>query len=48
MSKMLLKDLVDKYYSELNGIVNDLAEKCTGGEEVSIVFPSGRVTIKLK
>ena len=48
MSKMLLKDLVDKYYSELNSMVNDLAEKCTGGEEVSIVFPNGRVTIKLK
>jgi hypothetical protein len=39
---------VDKYYSELNSIVDDLAKKCTGGEEVSIVFPSGRVTIKLK
>jgi hypothetical protein len=48
MSKMLLKDLVDKYYSELNSIVDDLAKKCTGGEEVSVVFPSGRVTIKLK
>lgn len=45
---MLLKDLVDKYYSKLNSIVDDLAKKCTGGEEVSIVFPSGRVTIKLK
>ena len=48
MSKMLLKDLVDKYYSELNSMVNDLAEKCTGGEEASIVFPNGIVTIKLK
>ena len=48
MSKMLLKDLVDKYYSDLNSMVNNLAEKCTGGEEVSIVFPNGRVTIKLK
>jgi hypothetical protein len=48
MSKMLLKDLVEKYYTELNGIVNDLAQKSTGGEEASVVFPNGRVTIKLK
>jgi hypothetical protein len=48
MSKMLLRDLIDKYYTELDDIVNDLAQKCTGGEEVSVMFPNGRVTIKLK
>ena len=48
MSKMLLRDLIYKYYAKLNNIVNDLAQKCTGGEEVSVVLPNGRVTIKLK
>ena len=32
MSKMLLRDLIDKYHTKLDDIVNDLAQKCTGGE----------------
>lgn len=43
-----LKDLAFKYYDILEPIINDLAQKCTGGEEVSLVFPCGKVTIKLK
>ena len=43
-----LKDLALKYYDDLEAIVNDLALKCAGGEEASIVFPSGKITIKLK
>jgi len=43
-----LKDLVMKHYGQLEAIVNDLAEKCIGGEEASIVFNMGKVTIKLK
>ena len=42
-----LKDLALKYYDDLESIVNDLASKCTGGEETSLVFPSGKITIKL-
>ncbi len=43
-----LKDLALKYYDTLEPIINDLAQKCTGGEETSLVFPTGKVTIKLK
>lgn len=43
-----LKDLALKYYDELEAIVNNLAEKSTGGEEASLVFGNGKVTIKLK
>lgn len=48
MSKMVLKELIGKYHSELETIVNDLAQKSTGGEEATIVFPMGKVTIKLR
>ena len=44
----VLKDLALKYYDQLEAIVNDLAEKSTGGEEASLVFGNGKVTIKLK
>ena len=43
-----LKDLALKYYDVLEPIVNDLATKCTGGEEASLVFSAGKITIKLK
>ena len=43
-----LKDLALKYYDDLESIVNDLATKCAGGEEASLVFPSGKITIKLR
>lgn len=43
-----LKDLALKYYDTLEPIIDDLAQKCTGGEEVSLVFPRGKVTIKLR
>ena len=48
MSKLLLKEVVDRYYNDLQDMVNDLAVKSVGGEEVSVNFPSGKVTIKLK
>ena len=44
----ILKDLALKYYDTLEPIVNDLASKCTGGEECRLSFPSGTITIKLK
>jgi hypothetical protein len=44
----VLKDLALKYYDILEPIVNDLASKCTGGEECRLSFPSGTITIKLK
>ena len=47
-SNYVLKDLALKYYDQLEAIVNDLAEKSTGGEEASLVFSNGKVTIKLK
>ena len=47
-SNYVLKELALKYYDQLEAIVNDLAEKSTGGEEASLVFGNGKVTIKLK
>ena len=47
-SSYVLKDLALKYYDELEPIVNDLASKCTGGEEASLVFPAGKIIIKLR
>ena len=47
-SNYVLKDLALKYYDQFEAIVNDLAEKSTGGEETSLVFNTGKVTIKLK
>lgn len=47
-SNYVLKDLALKYYDVLEPIVNDLATKCTGGEEASLVFSAGKITIKLK
>ena len=44
----VLKDLALKYYDELEPIVTDLASKCTGGEEASLVFPMGKIITKLK
>ena len=47
-SSYVLKDLALKYYDTLEPIVNDLASKCTGGEECRLSFPSGTITIKLR
>ena len=47
-ASFVLKDLALKYYDELEAIVNDLASKCTGGEETSLAFPAGKIIIKLK
>ena len=48
MSKMALKEVAVKYHKQLEAMVDDLAQKSTGGEEASFVFPMGKVTIKLK
>ena len=47
-NSFVLKDLALKYYNDLELIVNDLASKCTGGEECKLSFSSGTVIIKLK
>ena len=47
-SNYVLKDLALKYYDELEMIVNDLSLKCAGGEEATLSFTSGSVTIKLR
>lgn len=47
-ASFVLKDLALKYYDELEAIVNDLASKCTGGEEASLAFSAGKIIIKLK
>jgi hypothetical protein len=47
-SNYALKDLALKYYDTLEPIVNDLASKCIGGEETSLVFAMGKITIKLR
>ena len=46
--KFILQEFCGKYYDTLNNMVNDLAKECTGGEECSLSFPCGRVTIQLK
>ena len=46
-SSYVLKDLALKYYDTLAPIVNDLASKCIGEEEATLVFPAGKVIIKL-
>lgn len=47
-ASFVLKDLALKYYDDLEPVVNDLASKCTGGEETSLVFPAGKIIIKLR
>ncbi len=47
-NSFVLKDLALKYYDDLEAIVNDLASKCTGGEECRLGFSNGTVTIKLR
>ena len=47
-NSFVLKDLALKYYDTLEPIINDLASKCTGGEECTLSFSSGTMTIKLK
>ena len=47
-NSFVLKDLALKYYDTLEPIVNDLASKCTGGEECRLSFCSGTITIKLR
>ena len=47
-SSYVLKDLALKHYDTLESVVNDLALKCTGGEECKLSFSNGTVIIKLK
>jgi hypothetical protein len=47
-SNYALKDLALKYYDTLESIVNDLASKCTGGEEFRLRFGNGTITIILR
>lgn len=46
-STLVLKEIAQRHYDYLNKMVNELASKCTGGEETTLVFPAGKVTIKL-
>ena len=48
MNQLLLREIADKYYDGLEAMVNDLARKCVGGEEVRVNFPVGKVIIVLK
>ena len=43
-----VKDVVNKYYDVLEEMINDLASVCMGGEQATITFPAGKVTIELK
>lgn len=47
-NSFVLKDLALKYYDTLEPIIDDLASKCTGGEECRLAFSNGTVTIKIK
>ena len=44
---LVLREVAERHYDYLNKMVNDLASKCTGGEETTLVFPAGKITIKL-
>lgn len=48
MTPLILKEFIGKYYDTLNEMVNECARKCIGGEEVTLNFTAGKVTIKLK
>jgi hypothetical protein len=48
MNEMPILAAVNKYYTQLEDMVNELASKCVGGEEVTVAFTAGKVTIKLK
>lgn len=43
-----LKELSLKYYDTFESIMDDLAQKCAGGEEYSLNFSGGKITIKLR
>ena len=47
-NSFVLKDLALKYYDTLEPIIDDLASKCTGGEECRLAFSNGTITIKIK
>lgn len=47
-SNYVLKNLALKYYDTLESVVDDLASKCTGGEECRLSFNNGTIIIKLK
>lgn len=47
-NNLLFKNLIRKYYDTLDAMLNDLASQTVGGEEVSVVFNAGKITIKLK
>ena len=47
-NSFILKDMALKYYDTLEPIINDLASKCTGGEECTLSFSSGTIIIKLR
>ena len=49
MNNMLkLSEVANKHYDTLEEVINELAGKCVGGEETTLHFPAGRITIKLK
>ena len=46
-NSLVLREIAERHYDYLNNMINDLANKCIGGEETTIVFPAGKITIKL-
>ena len=47
MSDQLLRNAVGTHYNALYEILLDLAKRSSGGEEATITFPVGKITIKL-
>lgn len=47
-NNLKLSEIAFKYYDTFDRALADLAEKCPGGEETTLHFPDGSITIKLK
>lgn len=47
-NRVLREAVIYKYYSQLQEMFNDLATKCSGGEEITLNFVSGKIKLSLK
>ena len=48
MNRLLLREMVNKHYSWLESMINELARVCPGGDKATLVFDNGKVTVELK
>ena len=48
MSEQLLREAAGNYYDTFSEILYGLSRRSSGGEEATLQFPVGTITIKLK